>query len=73
MAEWVRAPAYNLREQGVAGSILGQVKFLFLTQIFYLAPQWLSRKNWQNSVKNWTKSAENGQNWRPAQARGLEK
>ena len=39
MAEWVRAPAYNLREQGVAGSILGQVKFLFLTQIFYLAPQ----------------------------------
>ena len=39
MAEWVRAPAYNLREQGVAGSILGQVKFLFLNQIFYLAPQ----------------------------------
>ena len=42
MAEWVRAPAYNLREQGVAGSILGQVKFLFLTQIFYLAPQCLA-------------------------------
>ena len=44
MAEWVRAPAYNLREQGVAGSILGQVKFLFLNQIFYLAPQWVINK-----------------------------
>ena len=37
MAEWDRAPANLLREQGAAGSNISQAKFLFVNQIFYLA------------------------------------